>query len=203
MTCARYGANADGSRAPSLLQENAFDTLVPALSQRLRPLAWRYSQAFIDLDVDDFLAIGLEGAAHVYRKTGNTDLPYLYRTACNYMKWAFAQRSLHDIPSCSLDHYLYNKESDRERFIAEDISTSMPEASPDLKARVAQLLATLSEKHRRLLMARYHIEDADGVIPGIDQVREQYHLTSVNFNNLCNSALIMCLRNSERLEVAR
>jgi DNA-directed RNA polymerase specialized sigma24 family protein len=184
--------------ATSLLQENAFDSLLTDLSHKLRPLAWRYSQAFTDLDSDDFLAIGLEGAAHVSRKTGNTDLPYLYGVARNYMTWTFAQRRLHDIPSCSLDHYLYNKESDRERFIAEDITTNAPEASTAMKARVARLLATLPEKHQRLLQARYHIEDADGAIPTVDQVRKQYHLTSSNFNNMCNSALIMCLRNSER-----
>lgn len=124
-----------------------FDAIVEELTYKLRPLAWRSAQIFIDMDIEDFLAIGLEGAVQAYRKTGKTDIPYLLGAARNKIRQAFWLRNQKDIPSFSLDHFLYDEESDRERFLAEDITTNTPQASAALKTRIDWLLSTLPEKH--------------------------------------------------------
>lgn len=180
------------------VQENVFDTLFTDLSRTLRPLAWRYSQAFVDLDMDDFLSIGLAGVAQVYRATGTTDHAFMYGVARNKMRDAFCTRRLKDIPSFSLDNYLYDAEADRERYIAEDLTVTTRESSAAVKDRVAEVLATLPEKHRQLLRARYQVEDADGTIPTVESVRSQYHLSSSNFIDTCNRAALMALRNAVR-----
>lgn len=180
---------------PSLLQENTFDTIIAELSNKLRPLAWRYSQAFIDLDLDDFLAIGLEGVAQAYRTTGRTDPAYLYGAARNQMREAFWRRTQKSVPTFSLDNYLYDKDADRERYIAEDITSVTCEASVTIKAKVAKLLATLPEKHQQILRARYQLDGADTV----EEVCERYHLTATNtFHDTTRRAIVMIQRNIQR-----
>lgn len=174
---------------------NDFDTIIADLSCKLRPLAWRYSHAFTDLDVDDFLAIGLEGATKAYHRTGKTDQGYLYGAARIQMRQAFWLRNQKDIPSFSLDHFLYDEEEDRERYIAEEYTASTPQASAALKTRIDWLLSTLPEKHQQVLRACYQLDGADTV----EEVCERYHLTPTNtFHDTTKRAIVMLQRNIQR-----
>lgn len=177
------------------MNTNDFDAIVEKLAHDLRPLAYRYSQAFADLDVDDFLAIGLEGAAQAYDRTGKTDISYLYGAARNKIRQTFWTRSRKSVPTFSLDRYLYDGETDQERYIAEEHTTPLPQASAALKTRVDWLLSTLPEKHQQVLRACYHLDGADTV----EEVCERYHLTpNDTFHDTTKRAIVMLQRNVQR-----
>ncbi len=171
-----------------------FDAIVEKLAHDLRPLAYRFSQAFADLDVDDFLAIGLEGAAQAYDRTGKTDISYLYGAARNKIRQTFWTRSRKSVPTFSLDSYLYDEESDRERFLAENTTMTACESSAEVKAEVERLLAVIPEKHQQFLMARYQVDGADTV----ERVCERYHVKVRDFDNTCYRAITMLQRNMQR-----
>jgi hypothetical protein len=167
---------------------------------KLRPLAYRFSCSNPAFELDDYVSIGLERVISVVRKTGNSDYGYLYGVARVAMLEASSRDARKYVPAISLDAYLFDGDTDTERYIEDVPPVSTYRVDIAKKRMVNALLATLPEKHRLIIMADFLIQGRVGRIPSKRAIMQKFGLNQKRYCDTKSYALATIRRKASKLQ---